>query len=304
MSILEQILDKNEDPQRRGRLLLKEASSGRLKPHTIEEVMNEDSEYLRSSAALALAYFPDDRTAYPLFMRLLEDDSFYVRGDAILAMGKTANSRFTFALINYFKNRANHHERERIMMALALSKDPRATAFLQEHLDDHNHFAQLVRNAYDHCKNNASFVYAFAGSDQLWKGSLHIQGRIFLGSPHILDTALSQIRRYGLDRPQTYIVDERGMWIGGLIGEHVDVARGKKVLAAGEIIFTNEQRWKVEYVNNRSNGYYPDPSSFAHVAGAFKEFGIAYAGDNFSETFPKEGFNDPEFLSFQPLSEK
>ena len=304
MSTLKQILDKNVDPQTRGSLLLREASSRNLKLEDVATLIEEDLAYLRSAVALALAHFPDDRAAYPLLSRFLEDPDEYVRCDAILAMGQTKNSRFTFPLINYFNHRADHHERERIIIALYSFQDPRATAFLEEHLQDSNHFAELVKKAHRSCRNNSDFSYTFAGSDEMWKNALSREGRIFLGSSEIFDKAFPQMEEYGLDRPQTYVVDQRGMWIGGLIGEHVDVARGKKVLAAGEIIFTNEQRWKVEYVNNRSNGYYPDPSSFAHVAGAFKEFGIAYAGDNFSETFPKEGFNDPEFLSFQPLSEK
>ena len=45
-----------------------------------------------------------------------------------------------------------------------------------------------------------------------------------------------------LGNPQTYIVDLKGnLFIGGHVQEHVYVARGEKVLTAGEAIFKKKE---------------------------------------------------------------
>ena len=61
-------------------------------------------------------------------------------------------------------------------------------------------------------------------------------------------------------------------------------------------IVEREDSWKITYLNNRSNGYYPAGNSFIWVKKALEFSGVVLEQDKFSETFPREGYADPEFL--------
>ncbi len=293
------IIDSTQDPKLRGNMIIKSARDGTLSLNEIvaSKLITDSEEYVRSSVAHALANF-SDRCVYDLLLTMLEDSGSYVRCDTILAMGETGDSRVSFPLINYF-NYLEHEEQKRVMMAFTLLKDPRTMSFLLEHFDDSDGIGTLAADAYSESAFNNNFLYTFAGSEEMWHDSLKKEARILLHSPDTLDRVYPLIKEYGLHKPQTYVVDRRGIWIGGLLGEHVDVARGRKILSAGEIIFEKKvHQWDVAYLNNRSNGYYPDPSSFRHVKRALESAGLESSDDKFSENFPIHGFNDPEFLQF------
>ena len=84
--------------------------------------------------------------------------------------------------------------------------------------------------------------------------------------------------------------------------EHVYVARGEKVLTAGEAIFKKKEgAWTVDYVNNRSNGYFPAKTSFCFFESAAKTTGLQFEMNDFSEKFPKEGYLTSDFLCNKPF---
>src|SRR5882724_10323791 len=78
----------------------------------------------------------------------------------------------------------------------------------------------------------------------------------------------------------TYIVDPAGrLWIGERRMEHVVVARGQRVLMAGEITFSLAGGVEVTYVTNQSTGYCPQPSGWEYVARALEAAGIEHPGE-------------------------
>ena len=235
---------------------------------------------------------------------MLKDPEIHVRGDAILAMGESGDSRFTFLLFNYYPV-ALYEEQKRILLAFDSLKDPRAKCFLKKFIKEDSDIGSLARTAYNSCSSNTLFSYTFAGREDLLEYSRSREGRILVKSSSNLDENLGILEEHGWERPQTYVIDlDNNLFIGGLLDEHVDVARGKKVLAAGEInFFWIKNEWHVEYANNRSNGYYPDSSSFLHLKNALIEARIKYPDNKFTEVFPKyeHGYCDNEFLQFQPF---
>jgi len=81
--------------------------------------------------------------------------------------------------------------------------------------------------------------------------------------------------------------------------EHVEVASGNDVLTAGEIRF-DEYTLEVIYINNRSNGYYPDSSSFRYVTESLRDTSLLKQTE-FNEIFPRDGFTDQDLLRMFPF---
>jgi hypothetical protein len=62
--------------------------------------------------------------------------------------------------------------------------------------------------------------------------------------------------------------------------EHVALAGGQQVLAAGEMAFAPAvSGWRVCEVTNQSTGYCPDLDSWAAVADALNRIGVSHPGD-------------------------
>lgn len=62
--------------------------------------------------------------------------------------------------------------------------------------------------------------------------------------------------------------------------EHVALAGGRDVLAAGEMTFERTSAgWCVTDVTNQSTGYCPDPDSWPAVGRALDDLGIRHPGD-------------------------
>jgi hypothetical protein len=82
------------------------------------------------------------------------------------------------------------------------------------------------------------------------------------------------------DGPFTFIVDLDGdLWLAPRESEHVACARGRAVLAAGEIRFKWRARaWCVEEVSNQSTGYCPDLQSWSAAAAALDRAGLTHPG--------------------------
>ncbi len=299
MQEMDYILDTENSAPLRGDKLIRCAEEGRVDFDFVVSLKGDEYTYVRSSVAHALKNFSDRRDTLQHLLELMCDHEIHVRGDAVLAAGKLGDSRATFPLINYFKH-VPYEVQRRVFMALISLGDPRAVCFLDKFSDRPNDVGSLAKEAFSACANNKKFFYSFAGREDMWEDSLQSEGRILVDRENILDSYGDVIQR--TDRPQTYIIDRNGrLWIGGEnLHEHVYVAKGEKVLSAGEIIFERDGKvWKVGYINNRSNGYLPDEKSFVHVFQALANAGIKEERRGFSESFPRDGFCSEDFLSLQ-----
>jgi hypothetical protein len=81
--------------------------------------------------------------------------------------------------------------------------------------------------------------------------------------------------------PLTYIVAVDGaLWLAPRRSEHVALAGGREVLAAGEMLFVPAgSGWWVVEVSNQSTGYCPEPGSWPVVGRALDRLGVAHPGD-------------------------
>src|SRR5262249_47753158 len=84
----------------------------------------------------------------------------------------------------------------------------------------------------------------------------------------------------------TFIVDAAGdLWLSARQTEHVVCARGRAVLAAGEIALERgDSQIEVASISNQSTGYCPEPSCWDSVALALGRVGLV-APHDFSDRF-------------------
>lgn len=100
-----------------------------------------------------------------------------------------------------------------------------------------------------------------------------------------LDSWLVKRERADLAEPFTFVVAVDGtLWLAPRRSEHVALAGGQDVLAAGEIAFASaEPGWCVAAVSNQSTGCCPDPDSWPAVARALDSLGVPHPG-TFTDT--------------------
>ncbi len=271
---------------------------------TILGQIDNPSPYMRCAVANALAT-RGSRACFEPLKQLIDDPDDSVRTCATLFLGISKDSRAIFCYANLWQTRPDLQQR--IVLGLKELKDPRAPEFIQKiYPEIKNSLLQdLALEAREASEKNKDFVYTFHGIEQRRKQASRTTGQVQLRSPEDLDriaNILEQRKKEMPDRPQTYIIaqGERFMTVGGNIDEHVDVAKGRNVIAAGEITFQKRgDLWVIDYVNNRSNGYYPG-TDFTRVAKALERANIAHP-DKFSETFPKDGYFTDDFLRHQPF---
>jgi hypothetical protein len=84
-----------------------------------------------------------------------------------------------------------------------------------------------------------------------------------------------------LGEPLTFVVTrDGGLQLAPRRSEHVALAAGRNVLAAGEMMFVRDTSgWRVLEVTNQSTGYCPDPDCWAAVRESLDRLGIAHPGD-------------------------
>jgi hypothetical protein len=126
-----------------------------------------------------------------------------------------------------------------------------------------------------------------------------VRARTCLGHPihsqtdlQALAPILREDREWNAGKPQTYVVTvDGGFRLGGYLNEHVEVAGGEPVLAAGEAFLElgPDGVWRITALNNRSYGYMPAASSWAAVDRALADTGFEYPREGFSEVYPIEG---------------
>jgi hypothetical protein len=100
-------------------------------------------------------------------------------------------------------------------------------------------------------------------------------------SREVLDGWLSERDGGELAEPFTFVVDlDVTLRLAPRRSEHVALARGRDVLAAGEITFAStEVGWYIVEVTNQSTGYCPDPDSWPAVAAALDRVRVRHPGN-------------------------
>lgn len=253
-----------------------------------------------------------DRAAYSVLMEILEKENREkgnkeegneeLAAHAILALAQIKDSRVLFPVINYANLKESPLIRQRVLQYICYTKDPRAEAFLEEYLQGSGKpFQDIAEKAMGECRGNPEFSYRYNGSDEDCHEASRAQGQVKVSGKGLasINDIMEEYKKPDFTRPQTYIINLQGeMFVGGHLQEHVQVARGQDVLAAGEVTFKEEDNlWKVESINYRSCGYYPDKSSFFWVKKFFKNSDVRLEKNAFDEKFPRLGYNDPDFLS-------
>lgn len=104
---------------------------------------------------------------------------------------------------------------------------------------------------------------------------------VIVGSAAVLDRWLAERDRAELDEPFTYVVAlDDTLRVAPRRSEHVALAAGRDVLAAGEIVFTSEAGpQRVLEVTNQSTGYCPDPTCWTAVSRALDRLGLEHPDD-------------------------
>ncbi len=273
------------------------------------QILSQSAEILRSGSlddkmiAVHLLGYVDDRRVYPVLADALSDEG--LRPDVVLALAELRDCRATFPLINLFGLSEDRPEvQQRIIQCLYSTGDPRAAAFLDNYLSREGAaFLDIAETALSACRGNVNFPYRFSGQEDAYAQAVLKPKGISVSNACLTearDVLKENEEGFPDRRPQTYVILKRkAMLIGGFVNEHVDVAKGRDVLAAGEVIFDerNPGEWEATYINNRSNGYYPDPVSFHWVQKFFARSDVHFGKDKFDEEFPPNGFNEPDFLS-------
>jgi hypothetical protein len=99
-------------------------------------------------------------------------------------------------------------------------------------------------------------------------------------------------QEWSVGKPQTYVVTVDGVFrLGGYLNEHVEVAGGEPILAAGEAFLeaSPEGSWRITALNNRSYGYMPAAACWVAVERALASTGVEYPHAGFCEVYPSEG---------------
>jgi hypothetical protein len=101
---------------------------------------------------------------------------------------------------------------------------------------------------------------------------------VTVGSRAVLDGWLAGRTRAERDEPFTFVVALDGsLRVAPRRSEHVALAAGRDVLAAGEMMFAGAR--EVLEVTNQSTGYCPDPDCWTAVGAALDRVGLEHPGD-------------------------
>jgi len=261
----------------------------------------------RSDAAIKLGQ-TKDRNAFSRLVKMTTDSEPYVIGDAILALGLLQDSRAYFVLANLF-SRANdlfrdnaYGMKKRVLNAFGENQDPRAKDLAIYALKD---FAleEIAKDTLQKINSRTKpFVYSYVGEEERRQTAEMNYHRFIIRDYEDLEKAIPLIEKEKNghpSRPQTYIITtDNRMFIGGDVHEHVDVAQGEDILAAGEAFFEKYNgKWIIEKINNRSYGYFPDKTCYSEVKKTLENSGIVFP-DYISSANPPQGWMDQDILDW------
>jgi len=122
--------------------------------------------------------------------------------------------------------------------------------------------------------------YRYVGPDELRDQT--VAGEVVaLDAPATLGDWLGRLDREERSEPFTFVVALDGMLrLGPRRSEHVTLAGGRDVLAAGELGFAPaEEGWSVAEATNQSTGYCPDPDCWPAVSRALDRLGVPHRGE-------------------------
>lgn len=252
------------------------------------------------------------RNAFEMLLPFVVDERF--GQSAIASMAEIGDSRAIFPLLNVYQFTQSPDTEKAILQFIKHTRDPRAVGFLETYVKTQTDdaFLKIAHEALEVCRDNHDFKYRFSGDERTLElakpENRHGLERILVTAKNLdqIQAIITEDEGTSQHRPQTFIVDLKGdMYVGGYLLEHVQVAYGKEVLAAGEIYFSKENgRWRVDEVNNRSTGYFPAVTSKHWVKGylsCVKD--IEFDESAFNGCFPREGFDDIDFLSIFAFGE-
>jgi hypothetical protein len=261
----------------------------------------------RAGAAIKLGQ-TRDKTAFYRLVQMTTDSEPYVVGDAILGLGTLQDSRAYFVLANLFARakdmfRDNSYGiKKRILNAFGENQDPRAKELAINSLNNEA-LTEIAKDTLQKIDSRKTpFVYTYVGEEERRQTAEMNYHRFLIRDQEDLKKAIPLIeteKNGHPSKPQTYIITiDNKMYIGGDVHEHVDVAQGEDVLAAGEAFFEKYNgKWIIEKINNRSYGYFPDKTCFKEVKKALQNSGITHP-DYITSANPPQGWMDQDILDW------
>lgn len=277
----------------------------------LDELVKKSYSHLpleRAEAAIKLGQ-TQDRNAFYRLVQMTSDKEPYVIGDAILALGLLQDSRAYFVLANLYERakdifRENEYGiKKRILNAFGENQDPRAKD-LALHSQKDFALEEIAKDTLNKINSRTEpFVYNYNGEEERRQTAEQNYHRFIIRDYEDLQKAIPKIEQEKNghpSKPQTYIITtDHKMFIGGDVHEHVDVAQGEDVLAAGEAFFEKYNgKWIIEKINNRSYGYFPDKSCFSEVKKALENSGIVIPTCIYSSN-PPQGWMDKDILDWK-----
>lgn len=225
--------------------------------------------------------------------RLSQDDE--EKRDLLFRISNLGDSRSLIFLIKRYQEE-NYETKKKILYALINLGDPRSLDFLRG-ISNKNFLKKLASDAINFSLNNIDYEYEFCERKGLYLASKNKEGYIIRTYDDVLsiEKHLIEDLTYRQLKPQTYVVIGTDFILGGELNEHVEVASGRRVKAAGEAGFIYEEgKWQISSLNNRSYGYLPAKATEVHTINALNRIGIPNPG-RFTEVFPRDGYTQKYF---------
>jgi hypothetical protein len=301
---LQKILERDVSAEDTANSLIAYSRSTIIPLNILEDLSTHKTPYMRAAVSICM----DNLRGYDIHelrKKMIEDEDSKVKQATILSMGASRDSRSLFCLVNLYNN-SQKETREKVLIALKDLRDPRSPEFLEVVISKEEGFLKkLAQEALASTDIHEKFAYSFHGKKEMLELAKKKQAGILItsyGDIAKMDEILQSDVDYHLFKPQTYIVSTEGdFYLGGYDNEHVVTAKGRDVIAAGEASFEKEDgKWKITYLNNRSNGFYPASTCYRFVQESLEGTRISFPSE-FSETFPKEGYYSHDFLYSQPF---
>jgi hypothetical protein len=220
-----------------------------------------------------------------------------IRKDAIISLGVLRDSRSYFVLASLFKGADIFEDpieiRKNVIYAFGENLDLRGRELLELSAKNTSGYQNIAKRVLKKL-GKRSMIYTYLGTEENLQEGKTQKGMI------LIPENLSLLERHIQGRnvhPQTYIVDKSQRLILGIdLEEHVQVASGNQILAAGEIRFSYDSGiLGITELNNRSNSYFPHESSIKFVKQKLKQVGLKVSNDVI-QTFPREGWLEEDWL--------